>query len=231
MNPKAAAGIAGAALLLGAVIASVLVLPLGAVIAFVLILTGTTGAGPGPERTTAQPLNTPQAAGETVLTEFGDFNCGHCARFALEAMPLIRGEFVRTGRLRVEYKHFPFLSPTSDTAAEASECAREQGKFDPYHDALYEVTWNNRGAGQALNEEDLARAAAESGVGPERFIECLSSGRHRVTVETDRALGRAAGVRGTPALFLNGRPVTWRDYPDLRAQIAQAIERGPEETR
>ena len=69
-----------------------------------------------------------------VIVEFGDFQCPYCARFALNTLPALRRDVLNDSAARFEYRHFPFLSPESTMAAEASECARDQGRFDAYHE-------------------------------------------------------------------------------------------------
>ena len=83
-------------------------------------------------------------------------------------------------------------------AAEASDCANEQGKFWEYHDKLFANQ-------QKLEDEDLKKAAEELGLNMETFNACYSSGKFRADVDKDMAEGTAAGVTGTPAFFVNGR--------------------------
>ena len=153
------------------------------------------------------------------LTEYADFNCPHCADFALLAMPEIRREFIDPGLIEYEYAHFPFLADSSIRAAEASECARDQGKFQPYHDALYRITAEGRGT---LDSTDMNTAANTAALEPTGFGACFERRHHRGTVERHTQNARKAGVRGTPTLLLNGTKVHLGDYNDLRAQLLRA---------
>ena len=158
----------------------------------------------------------PVRAGQTpVLTEFADFQCIHCAKFALAILPIIDQDLIRTGQLEYQYRHYPFLGPESQQAAEAAECARDQGRFQLYHDALYAMT----AEGVTLSEDNLAWAAEALRLNPEPFHQCLTQRTHQNTVDTHRQQGRQLGVRGTPTLFLNNRELQWNDYHDLRAQL------------
>ena len=154
-----------------------------------------------------------------TLTEYADFNCPYCADFALIAMPEIRREFIDPGLIEYKYAHFPFLANSSIIAAEASECARDQGSFKPYHDALYRIVADKQGQ---LNADDMTAAAEATALEPAQFNECFEGRDHRRTVERDTANARKAGVRGTPTLLLNGTKIRWRDYDDLRAQLLRA---------
>jgi protein-disulfide isomerase len=104
-------------------------------------------------------------------------------------------------RVRLVYKDFPLAShPRAVPAAEAARCAGEHGRFWEYHDLLF--------VGRAaFSDADLRTYAARLDVPLERFAACLASGRHRPAIAADAAEGRAAGVRGTPTFFVNGRPI------------------------
>jgi len=83
-------------------------------------------------------------------------------------------------------------------AAEAAQCANEQGKFWEYHDKVFA---NQR----AISDDDLKKYATELGLNVETFSACYSSGKFRADVEKDAAEGAKVGVKGTPAFFVNGR--------------------------
>ena len=158
-----------------------------------------------------------------LLTEFGDFQCSHCARFALEVLPALERDLIAPGTIRFEYRHYPFLGQESFDAAEASECAREQGEFHAYHLELYRMTQERK----QHTPQSLRKTAEGTGLDLQAFDRCLSSERNRSRVLEDREYGRALGVRGTPTLLLDGQVVRWKNYPDLRQQLETAA---PQET-
>lgn len=94
----------------------------------------------------AQPLSISDAVvkgserAKVVLIAFSDFECPYCSRFAKDTLPVLDEKYVRTGRVRVAFRHLPIESihPTAFKAAEASECAREQGRFWEMHDRLFD---------------------------------------------------------------------------------------------
>ena len=97
-------------------------------------------------------------------------------------------------------------------AAEAAQCANEQGKFWEYHDKLFE---NQR----ALQDSNLRQYAVDLGLNAESFGECLDSGRFRDDVTQDMREGTSVGVRGTPAFFVNGRFLSGAQPFDAFAKI------------
>ena len=156
-----------------------------------------------------------------LLTEFGDFQCPHCARFAVALMPEIQRELVDTRTVRFEYRHYPFLGPESFLAAEASECARDQGQFQQYHDQLYRSIITRRI--QAVTPESLVETARLLSLDLSEFQACTQSRVHEERVKQDKVYGRSLGVQGTPALFIDGEPIRWDSYQDLKDQIAAHI--------
>lgn len=83
-------------------------------------------------------------------------------------------------------------------AAEAAQCARDQGKFWEFHDKLF----SNQ---QALTDDDFKKHAGDLGLNVEAFTSCYTSGKFRADVQKDAADGQEVGVTGTPAFFVNGR--------------------------
>ena len=179
---------------------------------------------------TNNPLNPGTAPGDTLeaepgekllLTEFGDFQCPHCAKFALDILPALEHDLIETGTIQFEYRHYPFLGPESFNAAEASECARDQGEFNKYHLELYRLT----SRGKSHTPELLRETALEMDLDPTAFDQCLQSGVKRARVLEDREYGRTLGVRGTPTLFIDGKTIHWNSYPDLREQVRKIAEK------
>lgn len=127
---------AGGPLLVGSVAAV-----LGVV--FVLIWLNRPGASVG--RGDFEPVARAQVEGRrwgdpsapVRIVVFEDFQCPFCARFTHDTEPLLASEFIETGQVSFEFHHLAFLGPESIQAAEASECAMEQGQFWPYHDVLF----------------------------------------------------------------------------------------------
>lgn len=142
-----------------------------------------------------RPARGPEKA-PVEMIEFSDFQCPFCFR----AAPTVQQVLSTYGdKIRLVYRHYPLGShPNARPAAEASECAAEQGKFWEYHDRLF--------ANPAkLATADLKQDAVELGLDPATFNACVDSRKYKSQVEDDIKAGDAAGVSGTPAFFINGR--------------------------
>lgn len=160
------------------------------------------------------PARGPQDAAVTIV-EFSDFECPFCQR-AAETVDKIVAEY--GDRVRLVYRHYPLPShANARRAAEASTCAHEAGKFWPYHDLLFKNQ-------HALAETDLIKYAREAGIDETSFRSCLESGRGTAAVDKDAAAGDAAGVNGTPAFFVNGRPLSGAlPYETFKEAIDEAM--------
>lgn len=146
-----------------------------------------------------------QEKAKVAIVEFGDYQCPFCGRFFQQTEPMIREQYVKTGQAKFVWRDFAFLGPESFWAAEAARCANDQGKFWQYHDILF-----NRQSGEnqgAFNKDNLKKFAGELGLDQTAFDECLDSDRHTQAVKDDTDSGRAVGVGGTPATFVNGQIV------------------------
>jgi protein-disulfide isomerase len=104
-------------------------------------------------------------------------------------------------RVRLVFVDFPLgFHNNAIGAANAARCAGEQGKFWQYHDALF--------AEQAkLAPDDLKATAKKLGLDATKFDVCLDRARYDNAINRDVELGHKLNVTGTPAFFINGRPL------------------------
>ena len=159
-----------------------------------------------------------------LLEEFGDFQCSHCAQFAVGIGNQIKADFVDTGKIRFVFRHFPFIGPESFRAAEATECAVDQNKFWEYHDIVFE-NWKGVNEGH-FSDDNLKLFASSLKLDRGEFDSCFDSGKYRGKVQTDLRRGERLGVQGTPTLFLNGKMLTPSSNEELIHLIESAIADG-----
>ena len=133
-----------------------------------------------------------------TIVEFGDFECPFCVRgnHVLNQLEKRYGD-----ELRIVYKHFPLpFHSHAFLAARASMAAHAQGKFWPYHDALY------RREAQ-IDSGDFVEIAKLLGLDMKAFERSMSDTKLDAAIVADQALAAAVGVQGTPAYFINGRAI------------------------
>jgi protein-disulfide isomerase len=158
------------------------------------------------------------AAAPVTIVEFSDFQCPFCLRVAptLKKLREAYGD-----RIRIVWKDFPLTSihPQAFKAAEAAQCAREQGKFWEYHDRLFANQ-------QALQPEFLKKYATELGMDAAKFNACLDTAKYAERVQEHMGVGNSLGVGSTPSTFINGRLLAGaHPYETFAAIIDEELQR------
>lgn len=133
-----------------------------------------------------------------TVTEYADLQCPACrAAHASLVQPLV----AKYGtQIRYDFRHFPLSSihRYAMEAAEASECANDQGKFWEFVDLAYEKQSD-------LTSEAMREWGSDLGLDAELFGRCIDSHVKRKAIQASYDEGRAKGVQGTPTFFVNGQ--------------------------
>lgn len=163
--------------------------------------TGATGVPEiGPEDVILGDPNAP-----VTLVEFSDFQCPFCGQFFTQTEPQIIENYIETGKVRMVYKHLAFLGPESTAAAEAVECAKDEGKFWEFHNELFkrEIVDGRENNGN-LNKDLFMDIAQKIGLNEEAFGQCVDSRKYQDKVEADVAEAqRVLSQVSTPSVFVN----------------------------
>jgi len=145
-------------------------------------------------------LGDPEAP--VTIVEFSDYECPFCARFYSQTLDQIKTEYVDTGKVKIVYRDFPLsFHQQAQKAAEAAECAGEQGQYYDMHDKLFE-------GGVAGGVASFKQYAADIGLDTSAFDTCLDSGAMASEVQKDFSDGQKAGIQGTPGFIINGQTVS-----------------------
>ena len=160
--------------------------------------------------TEGHPSHGPADAPVTIV-EFSDFECPYCQAMlgTIKNVQETYGE-----KIRLVYRQFPLNSihPNAQKAAEASLCASDQDRFWEMHDLMFE---DQRG----LSVEALTKKAESLELDGSTFETCLTSNKYAEQVKQDVMDGTVVGVTGTPAVFVNGRPLIGNVPYDQLAEI------------
>jgi len=151
-----------------------------------------------------------------TIVEFSDFQCPFCGRAAGTIEQLLN-EY--PGKIKLVYMNFPLsFHPNAQKAAEAFECAAEQGKAYEMHDKMF--------ANQnALSVENLEAYAEQLGMDKTAFSNCLRNGEKAQAVSAQVDLGTQYGVDGTPTFFINGKKVVGAQPIDVfRNAVNEALK-------
>ena len=191
---------------------------------------GTTGqAAQQPTQLPSQPSQVEASADDDAflgdenapveIIEFSDYQCPFCRKFWTETLPLIKSEYIDTGKVKFVYRDFPLTSihPAAQPAAEAAECVREKGGDEAYfimHDKIFQegnildggdpIKGPVQGTAQ-FGTTELKQWAKDIGYD---ISSCLDSGKFKSEVQKDLADATSAGGQGTPYFIINGKPLS-----------------------
>lgn len=155
-----------------------------------------------------------------TIVEWSDYECPFCARFYSETFKQIDEKYIKTGKVKFAYRDFPLsFHQQAQKAAEAAECAGEQGKYFEMHDLLFEK-------GVVGGVATFKGYAKDIGLDTADFNTCLDSGEMASEVQKDFLDGQKVGIQGTPGFFVNGVEVSGAQPFSVFEQVIEAALNG-----
>ena len=141
------------------------------------------------------------ASANVTLIEYADLQCPFCRSYAEEVFPALVDEYVRDGRVRMEFRGLAFLGDDSLEALRYVQAAGLQNRLWQMQDALY----RNQGAeNSGWVTEELARELGGEieGLDVDRMLEDSVGEEVTARIDAAQAQAAAAGVSGTPSFFV-----------------------------
>jgi protein-disulfide isomerase len=132
-----------------------------------------------------------------VLVEFSDYQCPFCGRFYRDTLPQVEKEYIEARKIKYVFNNLPLeeLHSSAFRAAQAVECAFDQGKFWELHQRLFANP-------NALAPSDLAMQAKAAGLDVTQFNQCLESGKTSAVVRAGIELAGSIGIQATPTFVV-----------------------------
>ena len=132
-----------------------------------------------------------------VMVEFSDYQCPYCGLFFRNTLPQLEQEYIKAGRIRYVFNHLPLeeLHGFAFKAAQAAECAGEQGKFWELHNRLFSNP-------NALSPNDLTKQASSVELDLAKFNQCLASPRSSAIIRASLQQAASLGIDGTPGFVI-----------------------------
>jgi protein-disulfide isomerase len=148
---------------------------------------------------------------QVTIVEFSDFHCPFCKRVQPSLNELLSRY---DGKVKHVFRDFPLdnLHPQARAAAEAANCAADQGKFWEYHDLLFAQA-------PKASPDDLKDYARTVGLNTEKFDSCVFQSTHHDAVQRDIDEATRVGMTGTPGFFVNGRFINGAQPTEKFVQI------------
>ena len=145
-------------------------------------------------------------AAPVEIVEYGDFECGACAQFAIVTEPDVRTKLVESGQARFRFMDFPLqMHPNSVPAHLAAACANDQGKFWEMHDQLFrnQHKWNGQVTRNPKGEFESYGEAV--GLDMKAWESCYDERRHLAKIQASVAQGNKLRVGSTPSFIIGGK--------------------------
>jgi protein-disulfide isomerase len=156
------------------------------------------------------------------LIFYGDFDCPFCASF-YDTLKKVKTEF--KDKVAIGFRNYPLpgIHNMALSAALASECAAEQGKFWEMYDKLFTDKQENK-----MDLEQFAKDAAVIGLDTKKFKDCLDTGKYKDKIQSQLQEAKKFNVNGPPYSFINGEYLSgakpWDDYKDQEGVIQEGLK-------
>jgi protein-disulfide isomerase len=133
-----------------------------------------------------------------TIIEFSDYQCAYCGRHYTQTLPLIKSEYIDTGKVKLVFRDFPLASlhPMAIPSAEAAECVRDIAGNDEAYFEYHDIIFENQ---NLLSTDNLKSWAKDLGY---NIDSCLDSGKFRNEVQKDSVDAQSAGFGGTPGFLI-----------------------------
>jgi len=156
------------------------------------------------------------ADAKVTIFEYFDYQEPFCGAFARSEFPTLRTQYVHTGLVRWVFRHYPGANNArARPAAEAAECAADQGSFMDYHDLLFTD-------GSDLSDAEFGEHADTLGLDRTEFDACIAGTSKANRIEQDVTSGNALGAPTVPTFFVNGDMISGFRTAE---QLGKAIDR------
>jgi len=181
-----------------------------------------------PVRSEGYLIGSPTAPIE--VTEFADFECPACERFASITEPDVRARLVNAGTIRMRFIDFPLeVHHNTWNASRSAACADAQGKFWPMHDLIYanQDRWN----GEATNNPDkvlkeIARQVPGLDLG--KFDSCVDSKEMQAKIQAHYNIAMQRQIHVTPTFYIGGNKFEGAlPFDEFKKEVDAAVASAP----
>jgi protein-disulfide isomerase len=136
-----------------------------------------------------------------TLVEFADLQCPFCRDYTAQAMPTIVRDYVRDGRVKIEFRNLDFIGTDSTRAAQMAEAVGLQNRLWEFIDIFYA---NQEGENSGFVTDDFLRrvAGGVEGVDVDRAMHDRGDPRVERQLRAADDLALANAVQSTPSFLI-----------------------------
>jgi protein-disulfide isomerase len=140
------------------------------------------------------------ASAPITIVEFGDYQCEACYHWYHNTRADIIDNYIETGKVNLVFMDLPFLGRDSITAAQATYCADDQGKYWEYHETLYnfQEAIDNGWA----SKDRLVSFAFNLDMNLDEFNYCMDSSKYAKRVKANYDESQRFGAEATPTFLI-----------------------------
>lgn len=143
-----------------------------------------------------------KADAPVTIDLYSDFQCPICRRADITIRQLAE-RYIDTGKAKVVYHNFAFIGQESEWAAQAAECANDQGKFWEYASYLFDhQTGENVGA---FSKDNLKKFASDVKLDTATFNACFDNNKYANLIQQEKVEAQGRNIRATPSFYINGQ--------------------------
>ena len=145
-----------------------------------------------------------RADAPVTIIQYASMTCPYCRKFQVEAFPVLKRDYIDTGKVRYILRaEFP-IGKQSGLATVALRCAPPQKYFELYEKLmLQQASW----VSQEVRPDPILKVAAQVGMTRAQFDSCRENRGMIKALNAIKERGRTLGIIGTPNFFVQGKLV------------------------
>ncbi len=163
-----------------------------------------------------------------TIIEYSDFQCPWCRKFEEKDASRIIKDYVKTGKIFMEYRDFPLtmMHPYAFKSAEYADCSAYQGKYLHIRSLLYRYQKDWSAIGDLYY---FLKTHVDKRIDLKRVQACVKSGLVKKLIRNNMNEGKRLGITGTPTIFvykglmLYKKIVGYRPYSQLNKILKRAV--------
>ncbi len=159
-----------------------------------------------------------------TIIEYASFTCPHCATFHNEILPKLKEDYIKNGKVLLEYREVYFDGP----GLWAGLLARCQGdkKYFPMVDLIFkkQKDWASGNRDDIIN--GLLSIGRQSGLTDKKSRDCMENGKlAEILIENFKKNVTEDSISSTPSFVINGKSFQNMSYEELKKIINENLEK------